>query len=142
MGEYTVEFKPKNMSESIHETTGFAEWYDKTDPEDRLEEAVKLGIIEAQHGDDDYFLDTVINEARRLNHGYAWIKEIMKMERKSDNIHRDISKDAEEIGACLEQVIDAYELHIAILDYGIGRENDPPIDEETIKALEEAVSGL
>ena len=77
-----------------------------------------------------------------MNYGPAWIKEIMKKERESDNMHRDISEDAEEMGACLEQVLDAYELHLTLLNCAIGRENEEPIDEATIKALEEAVSGL
>lgn len=142
MGEYTVTFKAKEWHEPIHEAVGFAEWYDNTDPEDRLEEAVKLGFIEAQRGDDDYFLELVLKAARDMNYGPAWIKEIMRLERKSDNMHRDIAEDAEEMGACLEQVLDAYELHLTLLNCEIGRENDDPVDEETIKALEEAVSGL
>lgn len=142
MGEYIVEIKAKEWHEPIHEAAGFAEWYDNTDPENRLEEAVKLGFIEAQSGDDDYFLELVLKAARDMNYGPAWIKEIMKLERKSDNMHRDISEDAEEMGACLEQVLDAYELHLTLLNCEIGRENNDPVDEETIKALEEAVSGL
>ena len=66
----------------------------------------------------------------------------MKGERECDNMHRDIAEDAEEMGACLEQVLDAYELHLTLLNCEIGRENDDPVDEETIKALEEAVYGL
>lgn len=142
MGEYIVEIKAKEWHEPIHEAAGFAEWYDSTDPENRLEEAVKLGFIEAQRGDDDYFLELVLKAARDMNYGPAWIKEIMKLERKSDNMHRDISEDAEEMGASLEQVLDAYELHLTLLNCEIGRENNDPVDEETIKALEEAVSGL
>ena len=142
MGEYTVTFKAKEWHEPIQDITRFAEWYDNTDPEKRLEEAVKLGLIEAQRGDDDYFLELVLRGARDSNYGPAWIKEIMKLERKSDNMHRDISEDAEEMGACLEQVLDAYELHLTLLNCEIGRENDDPVDEETIKALEEVVSGL
>ena len=142
MGEYIVEIKAKEWHEPIHEAARFAEWYDNTDPENRLEEAVKLGFIEAQGGDDDYFLELVLKAARDMNYGPAWIKEIMKLERKSDNMHRDISEDAEEMGACLEQVLDAYELHLTLLNCEIGRENNDPVDEETIKALEEAVSGL
>ena len=142
MGEYTVTFKAKEWHEPIHEAAGFAEWYDNTDPENRLEEAVKLGFIEAQRGDDNYFLELVLKAARDMNYGPAWIKEIMRLERKSDNMHRDIAEDAEEMGACLEQVLDAYELHLTLLNCEIGRENDDPADEETIKALEEAVSVL
>ena len=141
MGEYTVTFKAKEWHEPIQDITRFAEWYDNTDPEKRLEEAVKLGLIEAQRGDDDYFLELVLRGARDSNYGPAWIKEIMKGERECDNIHRDIAEDAEEMGACLEQVLDAYELHLNLLHWGIGRENEEPIDEETIKALEEAVYG-
>ena len=142
MGEYTVTFKAKEWHEPIHEAAGFAEWYDNTDPENRLEEAVKLGFIEAQRGDDNYFLELVLKAARDMNYGPAWIKEIMRLERKSDNMHRDIAEDAEEMGACLEQVLDAYELHLTLLNCEIGRENDDPVDEETIKALEEVVSVL
>lgn len=141
MGEYTVTFKAKEWHEPIQDITRFAEWYDNTDPEKRLEEAVKLGLIEAQRGDDDYFLELVLRGARDSNYGPAWIKEIMKEERECDNIHRDIAEDAEEMGACLEQVLDAYELHLNLLHWGIGREKDPHISEETIKALEEAVYG-
>lgn len=46
------------------------------------------------------------------------------------------------MGACLEQVLDAYELHLNLLHWGIGKGNKEPIDEEIIKALEEAVAGL
>ena len=94
MGEYTVTFKAKEWHEPIHEAAGFAEWYDNTDPENRLEEAVKLGFIEAQRGDDDYFLELVLKAARDMNYGPAWIKEFMRLERKSDNMHRDIAEDA------------------------------------------------
>lgn len=119
--KYVVELKAKEWHEPIKDITRFAEWYDNTDPENHLEEAVKLGLIEAQNGDDDLFLEMVLKAARDMNYGPAWIKEIMKKERKSDNIHRDIAEDAEEIGASLEQVFDAYELRLSILNYGIGR---------------------
>ena len=142
MGEYVVEFTPKHRPEPIHEATGFAEWYDRTDPENRLEEAVNLGFIEIQRGDDEYFLETVLDEARRLNHGPAWIKEIMDSEREADNPYLAISEEAEEKEADLDEVIEAYKLHIAIRDYGVGRNNDASISKETIKSLEEAVSGL
>ena len=141
MGEYTVTFKAKEWHEPIHETTEFAEWYDKTDPKNRLEEAVKLGLFEIQDGDDELFFTMLLDGARELNRGPAWIKEIIRLERESDNIHRDIAEDAEEMGACLEQVLDAYSLHLTLLNCAIGRENQEPIDEETIKALEEAVYG-
>ena len=142
MGEYFVEFTPKRRPELIHEITEFAKWYDRTDPENRLEEAVNLGFIEIQRGDDEYFLETVLDEARRLNHGPAWIKEIMDSEREADNPYLAISEEAEEKEADLDEVIEAYKLHIAIRDYGIGRENDLPISEETIKSLEEVLKDL
>ena len=140
--KYVVELNAKEWHEPIQDITRFAEWYDNTDPENRLEEAVKLGLIEVQNGDDDLFLEMVLKAAREMNYGPAWIKEIMKGERESDNMHRDIAEDAEEMGACLEQVIDAYELLLSLLNWGIGREKDPHISEETIKALEEAVAEL
>ncbi len=138
--DYTVTLTPKSYVEPITETTGFADWYDSTDPDKRLGIALKEGVIECQAGDDDYFLETVLDEARRLNHGYTWIKEIMETERKSGNIHYDISADAVESQAFLEDVIDAYKLHISILDYGLGNKNQTPISESTIKQLDELIS--
>ena len=71
MGEYAYDITASTdrRPENIEEVKKFKEWYDNTEPEIRLEEAVKIGFIEFRPNDDCYFLETVLDECRRLNHG-------------------------------------------------------------------------
>ena len=122
MGEFTYSITENTIPrpEAINETTGFANWYDRADKETYLTEAVNLGFIEFQEGDDCYFLETVLDEARRLNHGPTWIKEIMDQERELDNPHISIAEEAEERKYDLETVIESYKELIGIRDWAIG----------------------
>ena len=122
MSEYTYSItdNTKRRAEDAEAVAAYSNWYDNTDKENRLDEAISLGYIESIADDDRYFLETVLDEARRLNHGPEWIKEIMDREREFDNPHLDISQDAEEQKATVETVIEAYKMHISIRDWCVG----------------------
>ncbi len=121
MGDFTYSITDNTTrrNEVVNEAVEFANWYDNASAENYLDEAIDMGFIEYREGDDCYFLETVLDEARRLNHGPTWIKEIMQQEREFDNPHLSISEEAEENEASLDSVIEAYKELIAIRDWTI-----------------------
>ena len=85
-------------------------------------------------------METVLDEARRLNHGHEWIKEIMDSEREFDNLYLEISEDAEEQKVTVETVIEAYKMHIALRDWCVGAKSAVETEEAIKKRDDESIS--
>lgn len=122
MGEYSYSITDNTdrSPEDADKVFSYCNWYDNTEPKARLKEAIKLGYIEAEDGDEALFLEVVLEEARRMNHGPEWIKEIMDRERKFDNSHIDIAEEAIEQEATVKQLKEAFKELVAIRDWAIG----------------------